>query len=268
MSGAPDQVYVEARRALLDVLFALGAHSDAFVLVGALAVAPYTADADLALDPRILADRPLLEQMLCSKGFVSGERSGMVGTWLVEVAGGRSVPVDLLVPESLATKGRRSAKLGEHGDRCARWVRGLEAAVIDKVRCRIAALDPTDERSLDIWVAGPAALLIAKLHKIAERIDQPRRLVDKDALDVYRLFLAIAPEEFAVRFSRLWDESTAATVTADAIQLLHQLFASPLAAGCNMVARALTGLENEELVRASCGALAQDVLQAIAEKRR
>lgn len=58
----PDAVYVQARRVLLDALEALGDQRDALVLVGAqaiylhtgegdLAVAPYTTDGDIALDP-------------------------------------------------------------------------------------------------------------------------------------------------------------------------------------------------------------------------
>lgn len=67
--------YVEARRALLDALAALQPHIDAFVLIGAQAVyvrtsdrlpgyQPFTADADLALDPSRLAMLPLLAESL------------------------------------------------------------------------------------------------------------------------------------------------------------------------------------------------------------
>jgi len=70
---APDAVYVASRRALLDALDALGDHRHCLVLIGAqavylhapdddLAVAPTTTDADLGLDPDLLADSPLLEQ--------------------------------------------------------------------------------------------------------------------------------------------------------------------------------------------------------------
>ena len=65
MLGAPDPVYVRARRVLLDALDALREHRGAVLLVGAqaiylhtgevdLAVAPYTSDADLALNPTVL----------------------------------------------------------------------------------------------------------------------------------------------------------------------------------------------------------------------
>jgi len=65
MSGAPDPQYVIARGVLLDALDALGVQRDAVILVGAqavylhtgtveLAVAAFTTDADLTLDPALL----------------------------------------------------------------------------------------------------------------------------------------------------------------------------------------------------------------------
>jgi hypothetical protein len=62
-----DELYVIARRVLLDAFEALVAHRDAIVLVGAqavylrtgeadLAVAPFTTDGDLAIDPALLAE--------------------------------------------------------------------------------------------------------------------------------------------------------------------------------------------------------------------
>jgi hypothetical protein len=70
-----DELYVMARRALIDALDALGPHRDAIVLVGAqavylrvgeadLAVAPFTTDGDLVIDPAVLAEIPPLEQAL------------------------------------------------------------------------------------------------------------------------------------------------------------------------------------------------------------
>jgi len=64
-----DPEYAAARRVLLDALGALGAHCKAVVLVGAqaiylrvgagdMAVAPFTTDGDLALNPTVLGDEP------------------------------------------------------------------------------------------------------------------------------------------------------------------------------------------------------------------
>lgn len=66
-----DALYVMARRVLLDALDALGVHRDAIVLVGAqaiylpvgggaLAIAPFTTDADLAIDLALLSELPPL----------------------------------------------------------------------------------------------------------------------------------------------------------------------------------------------------------------
>ena len=74
MNGAnhSDARYIAARRVLLDALEALGDHRRAVILVGAqavylhageldeIAVAPYTEDPDLAVDPMTLAPDPRL----------------------------------------------------------------------------------------------------------------------------------------------------------------------------------------------------------------
>src|SRR5947208_16728772 len=125
------------------------------------------------------------------------ERGNGVGVWLVyrDIAGvATKVEVDLMVPEAVGGTGRRAARLPGHAKDVARKARGLEAALVDRSMGTIAALDRVDSRSFSIAVAGPAALLIAKLHKITERLEerQQRRLDDKDALDILRLLQAIS----------------------------------------------------------------------------
>lgn len=53
----------------------------------------------------------------------------------------------------------------------------------------IPALDPRDTSVAVVKVAGPAALVVAKLVQLAERISGPRagRVLAKDASDVLRL---------------------------------------------------------------------------------
>ena len=74
MSDA-DVLYIVARRALLDALEALGAQRSALILVGAqaiylhtgqadLAVAVYTTDADLVVEPGALADAPKIGDLM------------------------------------------------------------------------------------------------------------------------------------------------------------------------------------------------------------
>jgi hypothetical protein len=79
-----DELYVMARSVLLDALEALGSHRDAIVLVGAqavylrvgeadLAVAPFTTDGDLAVDPAVLAQIPPLEEALSTTAAISAQ---------------------------------------------------------------------------------------------------------------------------------------------------------------------------------------------------
>ena len=200
--------YIEARRALLDALTALQPHVDAFVLIGAQAVylrtagrlpgyQPFTTDADLALDPSRLADFPLLADAMLAEGF---EYSGEPGIWNRHMLRpGFSediiVPVDLIVPAHVAASaGRRGARLpGDHGRTAARKSAGVEGALVDHDPIEIASLESSEARRMIVNVAGPAALLVAKVHKLGERLATPHRLIDKDAGDVFRLFEATPP---------------------------------------------------------------------------
>lgn len=266
MPGELDPIYVSARRALLDALDALAEQRDAFVLVGAqavylhagegdIAVAPYTIDADLALDPRALADEPLLDRVLRQADIQPDKQPG---SWLVPVDG-RFVPLDLMVPEALDPQGRRAAKLGDHGDRTARRARGLEAALVDRHRHRIGALDPADERGHEIWVAGPGALVVAKLIKIGERIGLPERQKDKDALDVLRLLRATTTAALGDRLLVLLADPLAGPTTGEALEVLRAHFIVPQAEGCQMAARAASPLEDEDEIAQSCAFLAGDL---------
>jgi hypothetical protein len=60
-----------------------------------------------------------------------------------------------------------------------------------------------DGRSAVINVAGSAALLVAKLHKLGERVDTPGRLSDKDTHDIYRLLVATETPDLAKTLQRL-----------------------------------------------------------------
>jgi len=242
-SGAPDPLYVAARRVLLDALEVLREHHDALVLVGAqavyihagegdLAVAPFTTDGDLAIDPRALAPQPLLELALESANFRPAE--GQIGIWEVsmKVEGiSRTVSVDLLVPESLGGTGRRGARIPPHAKSVARKVSGLEASLVDRDMRTISAIESRDDRRFELTVAGPSALLVAKIHKILDRFDSPDRGRDKDALDVYRLLRAVPTDELVRRFSVLLEDSLSRAVTEFTIAELPGLFGSQRAHG-------------------------------------
>jgi len=116
-----------------------------------------------------------------------------------------------MVPEALAGPGKQGARLGTHGKRAARRAKGLEGTLVDREKRRITCLDPTDTRTATVWVAGPAALLVAKIHKIAERVVTQDRVRDKDALDVLRLLRAIGtvPSPVGQRLAELSAEADA-----------------------------------------------------------
>ncbi len=265
MPGAVDPEYILARRVLLDALVALGRHRDSVILVGAqaiyihvgeadIAVAPYTTDGDLAIDPSRVAPEPLLGDALSAAGFTPDPIQP--GQW----TGEHDVRVDLMVPESLAGSGRRGADLGPHGRRVARRARGLEASLVDNSKMQVEALEPGDGRRFDLRVAGPAALLVAKIHKIAERQGSPDRLADKDALDVLRILRGVRTEALAQRLRQLAVDDLAGEVTRTAMANLEALFGSSGSPGSQMAARAAEPLEDPATIAASCAALTSDLL--------
>lgn len=273
MPGA-GSVKVTARAALLDALEALDVHREAVVLIGAqaiyihtgdapIALTPYTKDADLAIDARVLHDDPRIERAMSAAGFILDPVANQPGTWLSP----SGVPVDLMVPEALAgSGGRRGARIPPHASNATRRAVGLEASVVDNGIVRIEALDPTDGRAYDVNVAGPAALLVSKLHKIWERRDDPRRLVDKDAHDVYRLLVACQTRELAHVLRRLRVDTLAGPVTLQAIDFLEKLFASSVdALGAMMAGRAEIAVGVPDTVSASAAALATELLEALIE---
>lgn len=263
--------YVEARRVLLDALEALGPQSAALVLAGAqaiylragpqsLAIAEYTTDGDLAVDPTLLKDAPPLGELMKAGGFALAALQGAEepGIWQAPAeVNGREVmiPVDLIVPAGVAPPGgTRGARLGGHGKRAARKTVGLEAALVDNDLMQIKALDPADRRSSGLRVAGTAALLVAKTHKLHDRIESARkdRLDDKDASDVVRLMQTSSPGAVAKTLSDLLAHASAGPPTEFAIQRFRILFGGRAGGGIEMAAEALRGAMPSDRVRAIC----------------
>jgi hypothetical protein len=280
VSPATSPLYVAARRVLLDALDALAEHRKAVILAGAQAIyvrtggaeldvsiAPYTTDADLALDPRVLGTNPALKQAMESAGFSLTTEPGI---WQrpVLVAGQEvMVPVDLLVPEALAGKGRRSAQLPAHGTNAARRTPGLEAAVADHSDVMISSLDPEgDPRTLLVPVAGSAALLVAKAHKLHERfrdaIVKPRRLKPKDASDVIRLMQAHPPEQVGRRLREISADDVAGDSVRQGVEHLRELFGRRHSRGVSLAVEALDGAMPEAAVRALAPAYTTALLEA------
>lgn len=109
-----DDLLVQSRSALLDALEALAEHRDAVVIIGAqaiylrtpdapVALAEATKDSDLALDPRLLRDSPLIEEAMTAAGFIHNPTSNQPGAW----QNAYGIPVDLMVPEDLAGPGSK-----------------------------------------------------------------------------------------------------------------------------------------------------------------
>jgi hypothetical protein len=272
-----EPLYVAARGVLLDALDALGDQREALILAGAqaiyihtgaadLAVAEFTTDGDLVVVPDQLKAQPRLSEAMERAQFRSGLQPG---SWLCDrtVSGiVTTIPIDLLVPEAVAGAGRRAARLGDHGDRAGRRVRGLEGALIDHSVMRLSALDADDRRQFGIRVAGPSALLVAKLHKLADRSQEQeaRRLKDKDALDVLRLLRAIPVESLSQGIRELGGSALAGDVTREAIAThLEALFGATTSRGTVMVVRATERLEDPSVMAASCVALADDLIGAL-----
>lgn len=272
-----DELYALARRVLLDALDALGPHRGAIVLVGAqavylrvgeadLAIAPFTTDGDLVIDPAVLAEIPPLEQALMRAGFLPKSQDS-VGVWITRCSTRQQVDaeiaVDLLVPESVSPgTGRRAARLPGHDVRAARIVQGLEGALVDADIMKLMALETRDPRAFEVRVAGPAALLVAKVHKISERHGTDRQS-DKDALDVLRLLRGIQTEELATRYAKLQADPRSAETAEVGRDLLERQFGSRAGIGIEMAVRSAGALASAEEIAASCSALAGDLLAAL-----
>ncbi|MDR1431528.1 MAG: hypothetical protein LBI99_05355, partial [Propionibacteriaceae bacterium] len=229
MTPAPE--YAAARRVLLDALNALRDHLDNLILVGAqavylhtgegtLAVPPMTTDGDLALNTQRLAGSPEIAQTLITAGFAPGSNPGH---WL----GARSIAIDIMVvPYQAGTtsKSARGARIPPHAKNVGRIAPGLEPALIDNAIHLITAFEDDDPRNCQLRVANPAALIVAKTIKIAEREGdarrQPERLKAKDALDAFRLLQAIETDALAAGFRSHQAEPEAARVSANAVEFL------------------------------------------------
>ncbi|HEY4277018.1 MAG TPA: hypothetical protein VGM91_02295 [Conexibacter sp.] len=142
-----------------------------------------------------------------------------------------------------------------------------DLAVDDHERMTITALDPDDRRSVEIAVAGPAALLVSKLHKLAERKDDPGRLIDKDAHDIYRLLVATYATEPGTRLAELSTDSLAGPATTAATEHLRDLFSDPGALGPVMAGRAEQLVGDPDVVAAAAAALAGDLITTLDPNR-
>ncbi|MFD6279027.1 hypothetical protein ACFWFI_26195 [Streptomyces sp. NPDC060209] len=269
-----DELNLAARKVLLDALIALEDHREALTVVGAQAVylrtidaaissASYTSDGDISIDPEVLGEQPLLEEAMHAAGFtLKLDQNGnqQVGLWerteqVGEVEVG--VEVDLLVPENLApgSKKKRRTQMPPHDDWAAKKVPGLEAAAVDRSLMTIFSLTPDDDdRSVQAYVAGPAALLVAKAYKLHERIidaekGRTSRLSAKDAGDVYRIMSNVPARQVGASFETLCKDPRVGAVATEGLHLLRQLFGAAATPGTELAVQALAGDIPESRIR-------------------
>lgn len=265
-----DPEYIAARRALLDALDALEGHRRSLVLIGAqavyvhtgagdLGVAPMTTDADLAIDTRTLADEPEITGALRAAGFTSGANPGH---WIAA----SQVAVDLMIaPHQSGRSGTtaRSPRIPPHEKHVARIASGLEPSLVDNEVVTLTALDPDDDRSTALRVAGPVALLVAKAIKLSERLDsaerRPDRVKEKDALDVYRLLQAVDVSTIAEGFKRHRSDEFAAPVSDAALSIYREYASDPRA---RIVQLAVAAAQSDPTVAPSFASLVTDMLRA------
>lgn len=266
-------LYVAARRVLLDALEALSSQLPAIIVVGAQAVylrtgdagltmAPYTTDADLALSPDDLVDIPRLEDAMRKAQFEPDDHQPGTWTKAVEVDDkSEDIPVDLLVPAALGGGGRRAARIPPHDRMAARKSPGLEAALVDNDLMDVGALEAVDSRRFSVRVAGPAGLLVAKLHKLHDRILEARmdRISEKDAADMYRIIQGIPIREVIARWRVALDDRVAAEPSREALAYLADLFGAPRSEGVRLASDALRIDLPAERVQSLCVSFVHEV---------
>jgi len=160
-----------------------------------------------------------------------------------------------------------------HAEKTARRTAGLEAVLIDYDQLEVVSLDLNDGRSMSVRVVGPAALLIAKLHKIAERAaelagapQRRNRLNDKDAADIYRLFQATPVDVLAAGFRLTAQEPVSAEATAQAKEFLVRLFGRRGALGIDMATRSLSGAVPADTIAAVSQSYVADLISRVVKE--
>ena len=106
--------------------------------------------------------------------------------------------------------------------------------------------------------------MVAKVHKISERVDHPvrRAAIDKDAFDIYRILLAVDVSELASEIGLLQANRISSNVTAEALTKFQELFGAQSGSGTKLVIQHVLGLEDSDYIAASSEALSQDLLDA------
>jgi hypothetical protein len=130
----------------------------------------------------------------------------------------------------------------------------------------ICSFETADPRRLFVNVAGPGALLVAKAHKLGERLRAPHRLLPKDAGDVFRLYEATAISDMTSLLKSLLADDRSADATSTAIDYLRDLFATPRSPGIPLAVNALSVAVDAATVTSTMTGRTRELLTALSER--
>lgn len=260
LSPAPDKGLVLARTVLLTGLSVLGPQREALTVVGAQAVFEHTRgrtdipftltiDADTSVAPSLVDPSFDIGRAMAAAGFIA--HHDRPGIWGLPGLGDKTVGFDLLVPGAVAGPGRRGARVPGQDRHAIGRADGLELSLLDREERVISALDGPG-RSVEAYVAGPAALMCAKAYKLHERLAEAltggrNRVKPKDAADVWRLMMVSEPERARFVFVDGERNSTLGEAVRKGRSYLEELF-GPTGAGLSLAVADLGDAVGEDFV--------------------
>ena len=233
---------VMSRRLLVEAIRALDVFMEAITVIGAHAVHVWvqnawgpiemeaTRDSDISINPVFVASDPKIIDLLRDIGVepVLEDRPGVYGyTKESGLHFNTRTTFDLIVPEVYAGGGRRAARIPGQKNSASRAV-GLELTLWDRHLLTLETFDKPFE-SVRTYIAGPASLLVAKAHKVHERLEQistrPERLRPKDSGDIALLMMVSDPLEVSeLMFQNVQNHPEVADVVKKAARWLVEMY--------------------------------------------
>lgn len=142
--------------------------------------------------------------------------------------------------------------LGAVTKKGCRWTEQSDCA--DRSLLTISSPTPHDDRSVDAYVSGPAALLVAKAYKLYERIidaekGRTARLPAKDAGDVYRIMATFRAGRVAESFATPCKAPRVGAVATEGSHYRRRLFGAAATSGTELAVQALAGDIPESRIR-------------------